>query len=196
MDDYRWDLFISYRRRGPAERWVQRLLYEEIVNWLPGEMSRDPAIFIDTSAISVGTQWSPELEAAIRTSRCMLCVWSPEYFRSSWCKAEWESMVAREDEEAATRGARPRIIYPLLFQDGDHLPQDARAAQWRDMKAWSSMHPELLRTARGQAFTEEVQRICQELSAMIAAAPPFRADFPFKAPTPAPVPPVALPRLS
>ena len=193
-DGYRWDIFISYRRTPRIRDWVHGVLLEELRDWLPEQMSRDPRIFVDEK-IEVGTPWPDELEHGLKTSRTMLCVWSPTYFRSEWCKAEWASMADREDQEAC-RGSRPRILYPLLWQDGDLLPERARNTQYRDVKRWSHLRPEFRSSAQALAFTEEMQVVCQELATMISSAPSFRADFPIQRPVPSPTPPSDLPRLA
>src|SRR5262245_22805354 len=114
MMDYTYDVFISYRRSRNRSEWLidhflpifDEYLRNEIIEQCarsPRKIFFDqaeinPALrqFEDTSGIEPGVQWRTALGVAIQQSCCMVGVWSPDYFYSKWCLAEWESFRMRE----------------------------------------------------------------------------------------------------
>src|SRR3954452_7815046 len=92
---YRWDVFISYRRTQNVTGWVRNHLCPVLRRCLEDEMDRVPQVFVDDH-LEVGQYWPDALEEVLATSRSLLAVWSPPYFTSAWCVAEWQSMRARE----------------------------------------------------------------------------------------------------
>lgn len=107
----------------------------------------------------------------------MVCVWAPQYFRSKWCVAEFDAMLARQD--ALAPGARP-IIYPIVYQDGDCFPAEARALTYGYKLESRHRHPEpAFRTTQSWfALSERVQTMAVELAKMIGSAPPWQASWP------------------
>jgi hypothetical protein len=123
---YKYDIFLSYKREPPISDWVMNHFYPELKNWLASTMPREPQIFLDQLQ-ETGVNWPIHLRQALLKSRCLVAVWAPQYFRSSWCLAEWHSMLAREKilglcTDGSTRG----LVYPVIFQDGTHFPETAQ----------------------------------------------------------------------
>lgn len=176
-DGYRYDVFLSYRRSDVVREWVHTHLKGELRGWLQESMPRDPQIFIDEE-IEVGAEWPVALEQALLRSRCMVCVWSPAYFRSRWCLAEWETMRAREATLKAAGVEVPQIIYPLRFRDGDHFHPQARDTQWRDMEPFTDHRPAYRNTEGYGRFMEQVKAMADDLASIVAAAPPWDAAWP------------------
>jgi TIR domain len=98
---YVHDIFISYRHMGPAHTWVTEYFFPLLKKWLPDyipsnyNFDEEKSIFIDQQ-IETGSSWPIRLNEALHTSRCLLPIWSPQYFRSDWCKAELHTMLERE----------------------------------------------------------------------------------------------------
>jgi hypothetical protein len=181
-DGYDYDLFVSYTRKGPVGEWVHNHFYPRLSAWLAvyWDSDRDPQIFID-SQIETGTRWSDVLKEKLLRSRCLVAVLSPPYFRRPWCLAEWRSMWEREDL-LARRGARPRLIFPVVFADGDSFPADARAAQLRDLSRFNVPYPQFRRTREYILFDREMQVVAQDLARMIGTAPEWESDWPIVEP--------------
>jgi hypothetical protein len=115
MPGYEFDVFISYRRSGTVPDWVHNHLHPLLRDCLADELSRDPVIFLD-STMETGVYWPVGLEWALRRSRLLLPVCSPQYFTSPWCVAEWGTMRAREAVTGMATEQWPRgLIYPLAF---------------------------------------------------------------------------------
>src|SRR5512134_1300064 len=79
--DYVYDVFISYRRKQPVMDWMRLHFFPLLEVILPECMPRAPRIFIDWET-ETGAEWPARLAQALATSRCLLPVWSPQYFRS------------------------------------------------------------------------------------------------------------------
>src|SRR5712691_10059721 len=96
--NYNHDVFISYRHETPVFEWVKDHFYYLLKAWLPHYMpvNHKTEIFID-SHIETGTEWPLSLRRELKCSRCLLTVWSPVYFQSEWCIAEFESFRERKN---------------------------------------------------------------------------------------------------
>jgi hypothetical protein len=98
---YTYDLFVSYRREQPGKTplsmpWLRKVV-DRLEHYLGMELGdREPRIFFDTNCVELGDHWPQRLHAAILGSKCILPIWTPPYFRSRWCLAEWKSFAARE----------------------------------------------------------------------------------------------------
>jgi hypothetical protein len=88
--DYKFDVFFSYKRNSLTLDWT-RMVHQRLRFWLSEEINRDAILFVDEDCIETGDRWPQKLREALALSRCMVCVWSPSYFRSSWCVSEWAS---------------------------------------------------------------------------------------------------------
>ena len=95
LSGYKYHIFISYRRAGEAGEWVHNHFFPVLKGRLESMLPEEPKIFIDEN-IEKGSKWPEKLAQALHQSRCMIAVWSPGYFRSTWCVAEWETLLARE----------------------------------------------------------------------------------------------------
>lgn len=178
---YLHDIFLSYPRNSFVEGWVRKLLLPtleaELAHVLP---DREPQIFID-SDIRAGECWPAALRDALLRSRCLIAVWSAQYFRSRWCLAEWRSMHAR------TAGhPKPRLVLPLIVRDGANFPEEAQLTQAEDFKGLCWPH-ETLRHNHPDAmrFYREVQRLAEQvvLPALLGA-PTWSPHFPIETPEP------------
>ncbi|MCU0568105.1 MAG: TIR domain-containing protein [Oculatellaceae cyanobacterium Prado106] len=191
---YVYDIFISYRRRPPVEDWVRYHFYPLLKKWLPQSMPREPMIFIDVG-VETGTEWAIALENALKSSRCLLPVLSPDYFRSNWCLAEWQSMIEREQQLGLRTAQNPNgIIYPVVFSDGEHFPDEAKQIQQRDLRKWNSSYLSFAETKGIVELEQQVQELSEELWNMLQRVPPWQ-DFPVVTPKVSPNVTVHLPRL-
>ncbi len=175
--DYVYDIFLSYRRKPPVGDWVRNHFYPLIEKWLPLCMPYEPKIFIDLKQIETGAAWPLTLKNALKTSRCLMPVWSEDYFRSTWCMAEWKTFVARERLLEVQEDQDERLIYPVRFFGGDYFPEEAKRTQQRDLSRWNNSS---LAFADTEGFVEletEIQSVVVELRDMIQKTPHWR-DWP------------------
>lgn len=194
--DYVYDIFISYRREPPVLDWVRNHFYPLLDQWLPNftPVTQRPKIFIDWQ-IETGAKWPAALKNALKVSRCLIPVWTPEYFRSEWCVAEWKTMIKRE--QLCRRGTTQNplgLIYPVIFSDGEHFPTGALDTQHKDLREWNYQYPVFRETAGYLAFDRAIQQLSQELANFIQRAPTWR-DWPVVTPRPTRTVTVRIPRL-
>jgi FxsC-like protein len=80
----------------------------------------------------LGTEWSPELMAALKTCRVFVPLYSRRYFESDNCGKEWFAFVRREVTHRARGGERLDAIVPALWTrlDRDRIPEVAQSFQY------------------------------------------------------------------
>jgi len=180
MDGYEYDVFISYRHKDPVLGWLKNHFHSELEQWLPNclPIASGCKIFVDWQ-IETGASWPDVLVDALQKSKCMLAVLTPEYFRSRWCCAEWETMLERERCLGFHQAPRLHgLIYGVTFFDGEHFPQAAQAMQLRDLTEWNYPVPVFRQTSKYLPFITEVQSMARELARMISRAPTWQPDWP------------------
>ncbi|MDQ3789983.1 MAG: toll/interleukin-1 receptor domain-containing protein [Actinomycetota bacterium] len=178
MSDYEFDVFISYRREGNPYKWVRNHFHPRLKDHLADHLRHDPKVFID-EGMEVGSVWPDQLEDALKRTRILVPVCSPQYFRSRWCLAEWHSMAAREKLLGHSG-----LIYPVLFSDSDNFPSFARERSWRDLKKWNHPDPVFQQTVRWIDFLQEIEDVAIELSKRLDMVPPWQPDWPTERPDP------------
>jgi len=95
-----YDAFISYRRSD-------RITADGIARFLDAFGLK---VFVDRSS-RAGTNWEPELRAALASAKVLVVLWSRNAAQSTWVEQEWRSVPA------ACR------VVPLKL-DGERLPDD------------------------------------------------------------------------
>lgn len=187
---YEFDVFISYRRKGAPYEWVKNYFAPMIEQWLPEAMDREPAIFVDEDTIEAGDHWPERLRDGLAKSRCLLPVWTPSYFRSRWCVAEWRTMRRRESL------TRKTAIVPVTFRDGDDFPNDAKSTQQHGFHDFAYTAPAFRNSSRFIDFENEVKKLSTRLRRVIDDAPPWESRWPVLEPEPEHDSTQPLPRLA
>lgn len=134
---YEYEFFLSYSRKNPVGNWVRNNFHPELEQWLASFAGNAPRIFIDKD-IEEGDHWPSRLENALRRSKYLVAVWSPQYFTSPWCVAEWQSMRQREALLGLGTPEAPHgLVCAVVFSDGKTFPPEAQATQRHDLSAWN-----------------------------------------------------------
>ena len=181
--DYAYDIFISYRHKGPAYSWVTEYFQPLLEQWLPECMpvEYNVKIFID-SQIETGAEWPAKLRQALKMSRCLLPILSPEYFRSKWCQAELQTMRKREQILGLrTEENSSGLIYAVVFASPDLLTTEVQNIKWKDMSDWATTYSEFRNSKKFESFEREMKLVCKELPKMIQRAPAWQ-DWPVVTP--------------
>lgn len=178
LKDYDHHIFISYPRGGDAAEWLHNHLCPVLKNQLDNEMPEEPRIFVDES-IDKGSEWTMVLERALHRSCCLLTVWTPQFFRSKWCLAEWETMRLREQRLGLRTADKPNgLVYPLVFADGNCFPQEAKRIQSRlDLHDYAYPYLQFKTTAKYLDFHDKVRQVARELVKMLAYAPAWDPEW-------------------
>lgn len=176
--DYEYDIFLSYTRKPPVGTWVKNHFLPLLEEWLGAFSPEEPRIYVDWQQ-QTGVHWPANLRRALKYSRCLVAVWSPFYFRSSWCVAEWQSMREREKLLGLGTHDKPKgLVYPVVFSDGLHFPEEAKRTQYVDLSLWNIPYEHYRNTDRYIEFTEKMQFVAQDLAKFVVLAPPWQNDWP------------------
>ena len=171
---YQYDAFFSYKRDRESDAWHERVKskLEFWVKQQPG-FGTNVKFFFDSEEIQTGMRWRQKLASALKVSKCIICVWSPLYFKSKWCLSEWKTFVERE------RMRNCELVVPASFFDGETFPPEAKARQFMNFSNFSSTMPRFWDTESAVRFEEELLKpFAQNIARMIRSAPPYYDDFP------------------
>jgi hypothetical protein len=86
-DDFKYDVFVSYRQQEPDKSWVRRTL-------VPRLKDAGIRVFIDYLDFRLGAPIIREMERAVEESRYTVAVLSPAYLRSNF--TELEGLLAQQ----------------------------------------------------------------------------------------------------
>ncbi|WP_328448572.1 toll/interleukin-1 receptor domain-containing protein [Amycolatopsis sp. NBC_00438] len=195
MPGYKYDVFVSYSRRGTAPKWLLTNFYPRFVECLVDEMADAPKMFIDKE-MHRGVHWPSQLQHALRHSKIMIAVLSAPYFVSDWCMAEWGSMQAREKLLGLASPQRPQgLIYPIRYSDSVSFENEGRMRSWWDFKGLDGPDKGFQESRDWHPFQQKVRQCAQDLAELLKQVPPWRPDWPvIDPPDPVLPPPPALPR--
>jgi hypothetical protein len=113
--EYRF--FFSYARENrdrDLDRFFKNLCtavrFEEYVQ-------KSEIAFFDGESIQTGAPWKEELARALRTSRLLVAICSPDYINSDYCGKEFQVFVERLSDYVAENNpqATPRLILPVIW---------------------------------------------------------------------------------
>jgi hypothetical protein len=179
---YRYDVFVSYKRE-PANKqlltpWLREVL-ARVEYWLRQELGgQDIKIFFDEDSIEVGDDWPDKIRDALISAKCLLPIWSPEYFHSRWCVAEWKSFLARERLVSGRTGRPCSLTAPIKFHDGSWFPPEAQRAQQLDLSALVGTTPAFWASQRAEELDERIRKFAKTLARVVSGAPSYEAGWP------------------
>ena len=151
------------------------------------ENSAEPVRLFCDELLDEGEEWAPALQDVLRKSKLLLAVWSADYFRSSWCMAEWESFRERERKLALPVGAPKSLVYPIRYADGEHYHSAAKALQnTRDFSALNYPDEVFRQSVKWLEFDDLVTAVAKDLIAKLPLVPAWQGDFPIAQPAPLP----------
>ncbi|MGN7805777.1 TIR domain-containing protein [Ensifer sp. 22521] len=175
---YEWDIFLSYPSTPYVQPWVDNHFFPLLRDHLDALLPNEPRIFVDR-AQPVGVEWPDNIKHALKHSRMMVAVWTPPYFRSHWCIAEWESMLAREQRFASLGTVnRMRLVYPVKYSDGRNFDERAQRIQVKDLSSFGYHLPNFREAVAYMEFYEAVRDVAEDVEARLATAPDWEPDFP------------------
>jgi hypothetical protein len=189
VTDYEFDVFLSYSRKGGSLGWVHHHFYPKLRDCLTDETGEEPKIFVDEH-MGPGKRWTIDLERALGRSKLLVSIYSPQYFRSEWCLAEWKSMAAREELLGlASPDLTQGLIIPILYSDSRNFPEYGRDRMWHDMKGLDLPDLMFQQTTDWLKFHNKMRRIAENLADLLTKVPEWRPDWPIIRPE-VPIPPV------
>src|SRR4051812_31093908 len=207
MEDYKYDVFISYERDGLTTGWIVEHFLPHFRTWvrqtITGACQRASLpIFFDSSqtdpnfpadlkqkveGVKPGENWDKAIREAIRRSRCMIAIWNPTYFYSDWCNLEWHSFDRRADSTGRN------ILIAASVYDINSFPPKARARMCLDFAPYVLFGPALLASRQFEGFQNAIKHLAGHIATSVRDAPIYQ-DWPIAedAPNPPPPPPIAV----
>jgi hypothetical protein len=160
---YRYDVFVSYTWRVPrAQQWVRHVLHPPLCDFLALHAKIPPErVFLDEREVRPGMEVETNVHDALRDSRVLLAVLSPQYFESGWCLTEFHTMLARQ------KATGKRVIYPLAVWDGNWYADEAKALAPLDYNSWGTLE----RGMRRKRWNDAVHALAKELEPLIHGCP-------------------------
>lgn len=179
--DYKYDIFLSYRRIGETSRWISDYFIELLKTHLGNELGEVPKYFLDTAEIESGNTWPVSLGNAVASSKILIAFWSAKYLESQWCCCEIGHMLERELKFGFRRGTNENgLIFIVVIHDGEKMPVQISVIQSEKMIDYFK----LTLNKDSQKYTEFEDKI-KSLSAKIAnslnVAPKFQKDWKIEA---------------
>jgi len=184
--DYSYDIFISYRRSRNKSEWLmehflplfQDYLNDEIIDQCGREARK---IFLDQTevvaelrqfeegihGIEPGLPWRTALSRAICESRCMVGLWSPDYFFSEWCQIEWKSFEARRQK------TNRATIVPISIHDGKSFPAEAQSLQMINLNDYLIVGEGFRKSEKYVDFQDKLKNLAKRVAGTVKQAPPF-----------------------
>ena len=195
VSGYKYDLFISYSRKGTVQKWLLNHFYNRLCECLADQFGPPLKVYMDRE-MRRAASWPFDLQIALRHSKIMIQMLTPGYFESEWCMAELFSMLARE-KMLGLAGSRisQGLIYPILYSDSENFPLVGLERSWMDFKAFA--YPDLVyqQCADYVHFHRKVNELACDLVQLVRQVPDWRSDWPvIDMPDPVIIPPPPLPR--
>jgi hypothetical protein len=178
---YRYHVFLSYKRArrdngrvrdDDVETWVRSFFERELQNKLTNALGDSAQIFCDQFEIRAGEEWEKTIVGALRSSLCLVPVWSPLYFRSRWCVSEWGSF----------RHGAKRPVVPVRWQSGITLPPAAKAVQGTDFGKFTYTADSFRKSDKYLEFQDLVKAFAADVAKAINQAPEFNPKLPIVIP--------------
>lgn len=175
---YTYDVFLSYSHDFPFGQWVLDPFLPLFEGYLTAELERKPSLFMDREGIPAGATWPLQLRNALANSRCLVGVWSPNYFLSRWCKFECVVMLHRERRLGYRTAGKPGgLIIPVSVHDGERFPEYARSIQFLDWTRYARVGEGFKRTEDYADFQGRVSRFAADVARAVKDAPPWDAQW-------------------
>ena len=113
------DLFLSYcHEDSPA---AKRIL-DSILSMRPATR-----IFYDRTSLRTGSSWLMQIAESLDTSRRVVALYTPNYWKSNYCKDEFTAAITRQNDTGE------RILFPVYFRNAQ-LPYLFQHLQYLDCR--------------------------------------------------------------
>jgi hypothetical protein len=176
--DYTRDVFISYHRQARTKIWIRSHFYDLFQGWLEIELGRKVSVFYDEDDVDTGDLWAEKILNRLKTSKCIVPIWSRGYFSSRWCVAEWETFRLRT---AALKMSTTGLVIPIRWQDGDLYPPQAQAIKPADFRTYAYTTT-VFPAERAGAYEDDVKKLANLVAEKIESAPKYDATWPIVQP--------------
>ncbi|MEM6541666.1 MAG: toll/interleukin-1 receptor domain-containing protein [Bacteroidota bacterium] len=169
--EYSYDIYISYPRGGMTSKWIQDTFLPLLNHSLGMFLGRSATLFFDYSELSAGDEFPVAIEEALRNSKILIALYTPNYFNSNWCVAEHRTFELKEKEFNSS------LIVPIVLHNGQMFPEYARVRQWSDFREYFRLGDTFKLTERYSEFEEKVGELSDAISSLIHKVPELKKNF-------------------
>ena len=113
------DLFLSYCHEDSQA--AKRIL-DSIQAMRPATR-----IFYDRTSLRTGSSWLMQIAESLDTSRRVVALYTPNYWKSNYCKDEFTAAITRQNDTGE------RILFPVYFRN-THVPYLFQNLQFLDCR--------------------------------------------------------------
>lgn len=167
--EYKYDVFLSYCHETGVRDWVQTHFEPMLHDKLAEELPTPPRVFIDHKMPN-GVYWKDTIECALAHAKLLVCIWNPPYFRSKWCQAEWQTILARE-QHVGMESNESGFLYSIVYGDGDFFPSEAGARQNAKFHKFAINSTAFKETSLYLEFEQHVAKIAGEIVQRLRSLP-------------------------
>lgn len=172
---FAYDVFLSYRRHSAYIAWLDDYFVERFDHELRQLLNHEPRIFRDTEMIKVGQHWPTVLQDALATSRCMVAVWAPDYFRSYYCYNEWRNFQRH----------RKGFVLPLQYSvNRNKFPIEAQELDIADFSPYTFTDKGFHKSSRFFKYQIAIREFAVQVAEAIERAPAEPPPFPIQSEVP------------
>jgi len=176
--EYQYDVFLSYNRKFPHGQWVNEIFYPLFKSYLDEALNSDVKIFKDSQEIQSGNDWGLKIRKALITSKIMVSIFSPSYFRSEWCMKEFSTIYHRQKELGFLTLLNPTgLIIPVKIFDGEHFPDYANSLQMLNCIDFNRVGPGVMQTNLYIDLQGKLQDWIYDVAEALKQAPPFNDNW-------------------
>jgi FxsC-like protein len=182
--------FFSYARDDGKNPYFLKF-YEELLEEIRTLTGRpvEQIGFLDRNNVVLGEPWQPAMVESLQSSRVMLSLYSPTYFKREYCGKEWQVFRLRQDLYGAPRPPGTHgVILPLLWvapSDLTEAPPATSAVQFNHASLGARYEELGLRQLRTvQKFRDDYRLFMLELARVVKAASDQHAQLPRLNPDP------------
>ena len=170
---YVYDVFFSYRRGKQLDNWSEKM-YEKLEHWLNMELpEKEVKIFFDKVEIKTGAKWKEKIYDAIASSKCVVAILSPDYFKSKWCYAELLSFLKRSEMMSGHS-----LIFAASYHDGESFPDSVKAIQYKDFSPYAYTSEAFWDTDGALEFEKELKEFATHIAEAINKIEEHKEEFP------------------
>lgn len=170
----KYDAFISYRHCEPDREIVDRL-HKKLENFrIPHAVAKKVGrkrlrrVFRDEAELAVAEDLSEEIEKAISNSKYLICICSPEYVQSVWCRKEVESFLKYSDRKhilLVLANGEPDTAFPdVLCYEEFELADEAG-----NLITYHRTHEPLAADCRGESTKDRAAAVDSSVPRLVAA---------------------------
>jgi len=171
--DYQYSAFVSYKRSQNFDAWTREFV-RHLEFHLTQELAQPLGLFYDSESIQTGQSLPRSIQGGLLYSRCIVCLLSPNYFRSAWCIAEWKTF---EDRQIKTSS---ELIVPISLFDGKYYPQYAAELKVEDLTDYAFVAAAFWSTERGVELEARIKQLSKRIAHVANSAPSFDPRWPIR----------------